>query len=88
VTQGADIAWYYTMYLNPLPRKLLDELKQKDLVIVPELNYMGQFSSVLRSQNVKAISITQYTGLPFKVRDLVRNISDRVAQERKESVTV
>ncbi|MCH7626909.1 MAG: 2-oxoacid:acceptor oxidoreductase subunit alpha [Chloroflexi bacterium] len=88
VAEGADIAWYYTMYLNPLPRKLLDELKQKDLVIVPELNYMGQFSCVLRSQNVKAISITQYTGLPFKVRDLVRNISDRVAQERKESVTV
>ena len=88
VAEGADIAWYYTMYLNPLPRKLLDELKQKDLVIVPELNYMGQFSSVLRSQNVKAISITQYTGLPFKVRDLVRNISDSVAQERKESVTV
>ena len=88
VAEGADIAWYYTMYLNPLPRKLLEELKQKDLVIVPELNYMGQFSSVLRSQNVKAISITQYTGLPFKVRDLVRNISDSVAQERKESVTV
>ena len=88
VAEGADIAWYYTMYLNPLPRKLLEELKQKDLVIVPELNYMGQFSSVLRSQNVKAISITQYTGLPFKVRDLVKNISDSVAQERKESVTV
>ncbi|MCH8061514.1 MAG: 2-oxoacid:acceptor oxidoreductase subunit alpha [Chloroflexi bacterium] len=88
VAEGADLAWYYTMYLNPLPRKLLEELKQKDLVIVPELNYMGQFSSVLRSQGVKAVSITQYTGLPFKVRDLVRNISDSVAQEKKESVTV
>jgi len=88
VAEGADLAWYYTMYLNPLPRKLLDELKQKDLVIVPELNYMGQFSSVLRSQNVKATSITQYTGLPFKVKGLVEKISESVAQERKESVTV
>ena len=76
------------MYLTPLPRKLLEELKRKDLVIVPELNFMGQFSSVLRSQNVKAISITQYTGLPFKVHDLVKNISESVAQERKESVAV
>ena len=85
---GADLAWYYTVYLNPLPRKLLDELKQKDLVMVPELNYMGQFSSVLRSQGVKAVSITQYTGLPFKVRGLVEKISERVRQERKEGVSV
>ncbi len=88
VADGADLAWYYTMYLNPVPRKMLEELKQKDLVIVPELNYMGQFSGVLRSQGVKAVSITQYTGLPFKVRDLVKNISESVGQERKESVTV
>ena len=85
---GADLGWYYTMYLNPLPKKLLEELKKKDLVIVPELNYMGQFSSVLRSQGVKAESITQYTGLPFKVGELTQRISDRVAQENKEGVTV
>ena len=88
IADVADLAWYYTMYLNPLPIKLLEELRRKDLIIVPELNYMGQFSSVLRSQSVKAVSITQYTGLPFKVRDLVKNISDSVAQERKESVNV
>ncbi len=88
VADGTDIAWYYTMYLNPLPIKMLEELRQKDLVIVPELNYMGQFSSVLRSQRVNAVSITQYTGLPFKVRDLVSKISDSVGQKRKESVTV
>ena len=45
-----NLAWYYTMYLNPLPPALLDELKEKELVIVPELNYQGQFSSYLRSQ--------------------------------------
>jgi len=52
------------------------------------LNYMGQFSSVLRSQGVKAESITQYTGLPFKVGELAQRISERVAQENKEGVTV
>ncbi|MCH8869051.1 MAG: 2-oxoacid:acceptor oxidoreductase subunit alpha [Chloroflexi bacterium] len=85
---GADLGWYYTMFLNPLPKKMLEELKQKALVIVPELNYLGQLSGILRSQGVKAVSITQYTGLPFKVADLAGRISDRVAEEEREGVTV
>ena len=83
---GVSVGWYYTMFLNPLPPKLLKELKQKELVIVPELNYQGQFSSVLRSLGVKAQSITQYTGLPFKVRDLVENITGMTQSHRKEMV--
>ena len=76
------------MFLNPLPTELLEELRQKDLVLVPELNYMGQFSSVLRSQGVKAESITQYTGLPFKVGELADRITERLEQEQKVSVAV
>ena len=72
------IGWYYTMYLNPLPTSLLEELRQKELVLVPELNYQGQWSSILRSQGVNAESITQYTGLPFKVSDLIDRIEDRI----------
>ncbi len=85
---GVDMGWYYTMFLNPLPTELLEELRQKDLVLVPELNYMGQFSSVLRSQGVKAESITQYTGLPFKVGELADRITERLEQEQKVSVAV
>lgn len=88
VDSGVDIGWYYTMFLNPLPKKLLEELRQKDLVLVPELNYLGQFSSVLRSQGVKAESITQYTGLPFKVNDLASRVTERLEQEQKVSITV
>ncbi|MDP6511932.1 MAG: hypothetical protein QF878_01900, partial [SAR202 cluster bacterium] len=61
--------------------------RSKDLVLVPELNYMGQLASVLRSYGVNAEAITQYTGLPFKVRDLVSRIRDRVGTQQKESVT-
>ena len=85
--QGLNVAWYYTMFLNPLPPGLLDELRSKDLVIVPELNYLGQFSSVLRALGVKAESITQYTGLPFKVRDLVTQVTQRVGARVGERVT-
>jgi 2-oxoglutarate ferredoxin oxidoreductase subunit alpha len=86
VDDGADLAWYYTMYINPLPPALLDELKEKELVLVPELNYLGQFASLLRSLGVRAEPLTQYTGLPFKVKDLVQRISERVSAERKEGV--
>ncbi len=88
INSGVDIGWYYTMFLNPMPTDLLEELRQKDLVLVPELNYLGQFSSILRSLGVKAESITQYTGLPFKVGELVNRVNERLEQEQKVSVTV
>ena len=84
--QGQGIGWYYTMQLHPLPPTLLAELRRKDLVIVPELNYQGQFSSVLRSLGVRAESITQYTGLPFKVRDLVASIGEMAKTQSKGMV--
>jgi 2-oxoglutarate ferredoxin oxidoreductase subunit alpha len=74
--EGLDIGWAYTIYLNPLPEKLLTKLQSKKLVIVPELNYLGQFSSLLRSQSINAQSITQYTGLPFKVQYLIDKITE------------
>ena len=76
---GVDVAWYYTMFLNPLPPAMLEELRSKDLVLVPELNYQGQFASVLRSQGVKAEAITQYTGLPFRPTELGERIKARLA---------
>jgi len=81
VQEGLDIGWYYTMFLNPIPKKLLAELKEKKLIIVPELNYRGQWSSILRSYGVNAKSITQYTGLPFKVNDLVHEIKQNINLE-------
>ena len=83
---GIDIAWYYTMFLNPLPPDMLAQLREKDLVLVPELNYQGQFSMVLRSHSVRAESITKYTGLPFRVGELSQMIAERVCAARKERV--
>ena len=81
--QGLNLGWYYTMQLHPLPPKMLAELRRKELVIVPELNYQGQFATILRSQGVRAEAITQYTGLPFKARDLVRRLSELVKSNGK-----
>ena len=59
---------------------MLEELRSKDLVIVPELNYQGQFAAVLRSHGVKAEAITQYTGLPFRPTELSGLIKDCLAK--------
>ncbi len=77
--EGVNIGWRYTMFVNPLPEALLAELRAAKLVLVPELNYLGQFSGILRTLDVNARSITQYTGLPFKVADLKSEVRTRMA---------
>ena len=87
--EGVDLAWYYTMFLNPMPPALLDELRSKDLVVVPELNYQGQLAGILRSQGVKAQAVTQYTGLPFRSSDLCERIKGLlVGSGQKQAVQV
>ena len=86
--EGVDLSWYYTMYIHPMPEEMLNALKQKALVIVPELNYLGQYASVLRGEGINAVAITQYTGLPFKVRDLVANIKELMDSAVKDGATV
>ena len=86
MSQGQRAAWYYTMQLSPMSPKLLEELRGKDLVIVPELNYLGQLASVLRSKGIRAEALTQYTGTPFKVSDLISRITDRIIARQKELV--
>ena len=86
--EGQRLGWYYTMFLNPMPPKLLEELREKELVIVPELNYQGQLSSILRSEGVRAKSITQYTGLPFTISDLMERIKERMGASAKKMVRV
>lgn len=81
IEEGVEVGWFYTMFLNPLPKRLLDELKEKKLIIVPELNYRGQWSSILRSYGINAKSITQYTGLPFKVNYLIEEIKKNINLE-------
>jgi 2-oxoglutarate ferredoxin oxidoreductase subunit alpha len=85
---GLSLGWYYTMHLHPLPPRLVDELRQKELVLVPELNYQGQFASYLRTYGIRAEAITQYTGLPFKVRDLAKELSAAVEAKRRVKVSV
>ena len=86
--QGVPVGWYYTMFLSPLNPALLEELRQKELVLVPELNFLGQFSSILRQHGVNARSIKQYTGLPFKVASLVKTVTAEIVAHAASKVGV
>ena len=86
IEEGHNLGWYYTMFLHPLPPKLVKELRKKEQVLVPELNYQGQFATFLRSYGIRAEAITQYTGLPFKVRDLIERIIERTGTQTRQRV--
>tara|TARA_B110001454_G_scaffold43130_1_gene42233 strand:+ start:1255 stop:2973 length:1719 start_codon:yes stop_codon:yes gene_type:complete len=81
IQQNDNLSWIYSVSLNPLPIDVLKQLKQKKLVIVPELNYQGQWSSILRMEGINAVSVTQYTGLPFKPTDLANRILNKIKLE-------
>ncbi|MBM3957480.1 MAG: hypothetical protein FJ313_05455 [Gemmatimonadetes bacterium] len=61
-------------------------MARKELVIVPELNYLGQWSSILRGRSVRAESITQYTGTRFQYQDLKRRLGERVQRFYRERI--
>ena len=85
---GVEIGWVYSLALNPLPRQVLEVLKEKRLVIVPELNYLGQWSTLLRTEGVKAESVTQYTGTPFRPSDLENRMAEMVRKLADQRVAV
>ncbi|MBI4220858.1 MAG: 2-oxoacid:acceptor oxidoreductase subunit alpha [Chloroflexi bacterium] len=84
--RGVNVGWVYTMYLHPMPAKLFRLLREKQLVIVPELNFQGQWSSVLRSDGIRAESIRQYSGLPFRADELAEKLMARIKQGQERKV--
>lgn len=86
--QGADIGWIYSVALNPLPEKVKQALVKANFILVPELNYIGQWSAILRQHGYKAESITQYTGLPFKPTTLVQKIQARIEEIKSLKGTI
>ena len=58
----------------PLPTHQIDPfLKDKRVVLVPEVNYTGQFAQLLKThyQNVEFTRLNVYGGQPFSVARIV-----------------
>lgn len=82
LASGQDVGWISSMALNPLPEEVRSVLAAADRVLVPELNYLGQWSAILRQSGYRAESVTQYTGLPFRPSTLVEMIGAKLSESR------
>jgi len=66
----------------PLPTHQIDPfLRNKRKIIVPEVNYTGQFAQLLRAhyQNVEFTSLNVYGGQPFSVSRVVEAVAPAAA---------
>lgn len=71
---GLKVSHIHIRYLNPFPANLGDLLGQFDKILVPEMNN-GQLKTVLRDTYlIDAKSLTQVSGLPFKIKDVLAAI--------------
>ena len=71
--EGLSIGHLHLRFLNPLPKDIEEVMSKYQRVVVPELN-CGQLCSVLRACFGKDIeSISQVTGQPFRIADLVQS---------------
>ncbi len=81
--QGHAISSVHLKYLNPFPKNLGSILSSFEKIIVPELN-LGQLCFILRGKYlVDAISINKVQGLPFRVQELMVEISKHLSQKKK-----
>ena len=78
---GIPVAVFYPKALFPLPdAKLKAFLEKRQAVIVPELNFTGQFAGMLRARAQSygierpIIKLTQYGGVPLSTREVYEQI--------------
>ena len=64
--------------LWPLPdHQLAEFVRSKRVVIVPEVNYTGQFADLLAARYHRDfVKLSRYGGVPFKVAEILRAIEE------------
>lgn len=74
--EGMPVAVLYPKMLYPLPSKHIGEfIRNRQAVIVPELNYSGQFGRMLRAEFWREIyHLQKYGGIPFTTREVYNKI--------------
>lgn len=64
--------------LSPLPIDAIQEfIDSVEVVLVPEVNYLGQFARLLQAElGIRVQSYTQYGGMPFSRLDILRKVHE------------
>lgn len=76
--EDMPVAVLYPKLLYPLPSKHIGEfIKNRQAIIVPELNYTGQFGRTLRAEFWREIiHLTKYGGVPLSAREMYHKIKE------------
>jgi 2-oxoglutarate ferredoxin oxidoreductase subunit alpha len=82
-SEGMPVAVLYPKLLYPLPAEHIGKfLENRRVVIVPELNYTGQFGRMLQAQfGREIIHLTRYGGTPLAARDMydkIKQVYDQI----------
>ncbi len=77
-SEGMPVAVLYPKLLYPLPVQHLGEfIAKRERIIVPELNFAGQFGRMLQAQFERdMIPLTRYGGTPLAARDVYNKIKE------------
>ncbi len=75
---GMKVAALHPKIISPLPYRSIDEfLALTKKVIVPEMNYTGQFANYLMAwHDIKPIRLNKYQGMPFTPDDILAKIEE------------
>ena len=77
-SMGIPVRAIIPRLLNPLPHRELKSFFSKvKRIIVPELNFVGQFATLLRSTyRIPTISLTKVKGVPLEPGEIIEKILD------------
>jgi 2-oxoglutarate ferredoxin oxidoreductase subunit alpha len=80
-SSGHKVAHAHLTHLNPFPKNLGDVLKNRNHILVPEMN-TGQLSLMLRAEYlVDAKPISKVAGQPFTAGELEQTILTYVEEK-------
>ena len=79
--EGLQVAVLYTKMIYPLAHEAIEKfMSKRQAIIVPELNYTGQFARMIQAEFWReVISVRKYGGVPFATRDVYAEIKKAYA---------
>ena len=74
--EGIKVAVLYPKMLYPLPHALIEDfIAQRDVIIVPEMNYVGQLARMIQAEFWReVVSLRKFGGIPFATREVYEEI--------------
>jgi len=85
--QGLEVAALHVRMLFPIPVEVGDFIASVETVLMPELNYSGQFAQMVRAKYLApVVQLNKYDGLPFRASEILSKIKELAAGPRPAAV--